>query len=213
MGFFGNKERDVERLMAEHIEYVKNAVTVLVELFEAYFAGKDEYRELSKKIHDLEHDADIARRKIEMKMHEGAFLAMFREDFITLSEAIDKIANKAEAVADSLTLEHPEFPEEWHEDFLDLAKMSVATFAPFMDMRDLLDMGLEEILEVAGKIEEAEQNVDKIEWRLLEKIFNSDLDLARKLQLRDFVRRLGAISDLAEDASDILEILVIKRRI
>ena len=111
MGFFGNKEREVERLIAEHIEYVKRSVTVLVELFEAYFQGNKDYRRISKEIHHLEHEADVVRRKIEMKMHEGAFLAMFREDFITLSEAVDKIANKAEAVGDSLVLEHPDFPD------------------------------------------------------------------------------------------------------
>lgn len=213
MSFFENKERDVELLMSEHIGFVKDAVSVLVELFESYFSGEETYRTLSKKIHHLEHEADKVRRKIEQKLHEGAFLAMFREDFIRLSEAIDKIANKAEAVADSLTLEKPEFPKEWHEDVLQLTKMSAATFAPFLEIRDLLDTSLENILEIARKIEDAEQFVDKIEWRLLEKVFNSELDLAHKLQLRDFVKRIAAISDLSEDASDVLEILVVKRRI
>lgn len=213
MSFFDNKERDVEQLIGEHIGYVKECVSVLVELFESYLSGQESYSTLSKKIHHLEHEADKTRRKIEQKMHEGAFLAMFREDFIRLSEAIDRIANKAESVADSLTLEKPDFPKEWHEEILQLCKMSSATFAPFLDIRDLLDDSLENILEIAGKIEDAEQYVDKIEWRLLEKVFESDLDLAHKLQLRDFVKRIAAISDLAEDASDVLEILVIKRRI
>jgi len=213
MGFFDNKERDIEVLMSEHIKFVMQAVSVLVELFDSYLKGEDSYRELSKKIHDLEHEADKVRRKIELKMHEGAFLAMFREDFIRLSEAIDKIANKAEAVADCLTLERPEFPKEWHEDIMNLTKMSTVAFRPFLDIRDLLGNSLEKILEIASEIEEAEQKVDKIEWRLLERVFDSDLDLAHKLQLRDFVKRIAAISDLAEDASDVLEILVIKRRI
>jgi len=213
MGFFGGAERDVDRLIGEHIDFVKQCVTSLVELFEAYFSNNPNYEKVSKKIHDLEHEADIVRRKIELKLHQGAFLPMFREDFITLSEAIDKIANKAEAVADALTLERPAIPEEWHDDFLTLTKRSVATFQPFVDMNALLDMDLDHILDVAKNIEETEQLVDKIEWKLMKKIFDGDLELARKLQLRDFVKRISDISDLSEDASDILEVLVVKRRI
>ncbi len=213
MGFFGNKERDVEKLIHEHISLVEQALSALCELWEAYFKGKEKYLKLSKKIHDLEHEADVVRRKIEIKLHEGAFLAMFREDFMAFAEAIDRVANKAESVADSLTLEHPEIPEDWHEEFLVLVQASVDTFRPFRKIERLLGEGLDKILKVAGKIEEMEQSVDKLEWRLLQKIFDSEMKLARKLQLRDMVKRIAAVSDKAEDASDRLEILVVKRRI
>ena len=89
----------------------------------------------------------------------------------------------------------------------------MAAFAPFLNIGDLLDSDLDRFLKIAARIEELEQKVDKAEWKLLERIFDSDLELARKLQLRDFVRRTAAISDLCEDASDMLEILVVKRRI
>lgn len=213
MGFFGKKERDVEQLITQHIELVDQAVRQLDGLFKSYFGDSKDYKKISKQVHNLEHEADVVRRKIELKLYEGAFLAMFREDFISLSEGIDKVAGKAEALADSLTLERPIFPQEYHDDFLALLQGSVEAFNPFLNIGDLLDSDLDRFLKIAARIEEAEQLVDRAEWKLLERIFNSDLELAHKLQLRDFVRRAAAISDLCEDASDMLEILVVKRRI
>jgi len=44
-------------------------------------------------------------------------------------------------------------------------------------------------------------------------IFDSDLELARKLHLREFVEQIDGIADLAEDIADRLAIYSIKRTV
>ena len=213
MVFGGTKEANVDILIGEHVGLVYETVSLVEKLFEVYFKRDLKYRRLCKKIHKLEHEADKKRRQIEQALHEGAFMAMFREDFISLAEAIDKIANKSEAIADTLTLEHPVIPSVWHDSFLALAKSGAEACKPFTSLGVLLDRDMDEIKELSSEIEAIEQQADTIEWKLLEQIFASEEDLALKLQLRNLVRRLAALSDLAEDASDILDVLVIKRRL
>lgn len=214
MSFWGtSKESDVERLLKEHVKLINQTVCLVEPLFKAYFDRDLEYRSICKKIHTLEHEADVVRRQVEKKLHEGAFLAIFREDFIALAEAIDRIANKAESVADALTLEHPAFPDRWHCQFLKLARLGATAFEPFTKIGNPLDRELDDIMSIMASIEKIEQQADDVEWHLLESIFNTDIKLALKIQLRDFVKRLGAISDLCEDASDILSTLVVKRRV
>ena len=214
MGFFGSRERDIEKMVSKHIRLVDEAINIVPEMCELYLKGDERYLERSKKIHDLEHEADKARRDIEIRLHEGAFLAMFREDFINLSEAVDKIAGKAEAVADELALEEPEIPKRYHEDFIQLVKESVRAFKPMSSIDNLLSDDIKLILNVSREVENIEQEVDCHEWKIIKGLFaDKKLDLGHKLQLRDLFKRIAAISDRAEDASDRLEILAMKRQV
>ena len=65
----------------------------------------------------------------------------------------------------------------------------------------------------AKQVAELETRADEISTPLLRDIFNSDLELAHKMQLMYFVERLDAIANQAEDISDHLSISAIKRRI
>ena len=50
-----------------------------------------------------------------------------------------------------------------------------------------------------------------ISTNLKKAIFVSDLDLARKMHLREFVEQIDAVADVAEDVSDRLAAYAIKR--
>ena len=56
-----------------------------------------------------------------------------------------------------------------------------------------------------------EKEADIIGTNLKKAIFNSDLDLAHKLHLREFVEQIDSIADMAEDVADRLAIYAIKR--
>lgn len=45
-----------------------------------------------------------------MEMYSGAFLPNFRGDLLGLIESVDKVANKAEYVADLIVLQNQKFP-------------------------------------------------------------------------------------------------------
>jgi uncharacterized protein Yka (UPF0111/DUF47 family) len=61
------------------------------------------------------------------------------------------------------------------------------------------------------KVNFYEAAADKIADRLKRRIFASDIELARKNQLRFFVKNVESLSDLSEDVSERLAIYTIKR--
>ena len=58
-----------------------------------------------------------------------------------------------------------------------------------------------------------ENQSDKTSARLREAVFNSELELAHKIQINTFVEEVADIADLAEDCIDALLIFAIKREI
>ena len=90
------------------------------------------------------------------------------------------------------------------------------TIAPYTNLKDaILHFGEDRkiILEQSHEIERYEHEVDQIEYQIRKKIFDSPISLAEKLQLRDFVMAVAAISDKIEDCSDLLEVMAVKRHI
>ena len=69
------------------------------------------------------------------------------------------------------------------------------------------------MLSYTHKVQEAEKEVDKLQDELMKKIFQSQLGLAHKLQLRDLVLTIGFISDSSENASDKVSLMAIKGKI
>jgi uncharacterized protein Yka (UPF0111/DUF47 family) len=56
-----------------------------------------------------------------------------------------------------------------------------------------------------------ESEADEVMERLKERVYRSDLPLARKMQLRDAAGAIDSIADQAEDVADSLAIYAIKR--
>ena len=81
---------------------------------------------------------------------------------------------------------------------------------------ELLDEDLGEALTKAHEIENLEDIVDKIERKILKKLYieykNGEIDILTHIELKSTVLRLGNISDRAENASDRVPIIVAKRK-
>jgi hypothetical protein len=73
---------------------------------------------------------------------------------------------------------------------------------------------IEKSSEYIQKVEVQEHEEDILEKDLIRRLFEIDsLELSEKLQLKDLFLQIGDIADRAEDASDKLEIIVLKRNI
>ena len=58
-----------------------------------------------------------------------------------------------------------------------------------------------------------EHQSDKTSGKLRKAVFDSDLELAQKIQINTFVEEVADVADLAEDCIDALLIFAIKREI
>ena len=65
---------------------------------------------------------------------------------------------------------------------------------------------------ILDQIRSLESNVDTIEDKLAEDIFNMDTELAAKMQLSHLVELICDISDIIEDIADKIQIMLITRK-
>jgi len=172
-----------------------------------------EYRKLNKNIKLIEHESDILRRDIESKLYEQNLIPDFRADVLEMVENIDTVLNKFDEVAHKLYIEQPDIPEDYRVLFLALVhqvtecaeNMAIASRAFFRDFSTVRDY--------SRKVYNLEHESDGSSVQIRQKIFDSDMDLANKLQLNAIITEVADIADAAEDYIDELLIFTIKRDI
>lgn len=211
---FKDKENRVEKLLSEHFEKVRICLDDMQKVMEAYLEGKiDVAKSYALNVDHTEAEADSVRRRIAKELYRGAFLPALREDLSNFVEAVDKIADGAESCCDFIMLQRVEVPQELKQRFKEISKDSVASFTPLIEAYGLLYKDFSAALKKVHEVAIKEEKVDQQEWELTRIIFKSELELAHKIQLDHFILRITTISDRAEDASDKLEILIIKRQV
>lgn len=213
--FFGKKEEKVIKLFTKHLEKVEEGISLLNNLVESYLeTDMKKSEEILERVSKTESEADDLRRKTESEMYGGAFLPNFRGELLELVEAVDKVMNKIQSVAEIIVFQKPKIPDEFKESFLKQIQMVKKTYKYLKKSIESVFENLEESGEFVQKVEEMEHKEDIIEKEILKSLFTmKNLNLADKLQLKELFIQIGDIADRAEDASDKVEIIILKRSI
>jgi len=211
MIFFGKKEKEVEDQIIKYIRLIKQTLLKFSGFIDDYLRRDKQFKEEAMKIHTLEHEADEIRRDVALKLTRGAFLPIYREDYIVLLELIDKIANKAESTSDFIVLTRPHVPDFLLDGIKQMVRATAECFEPMENMYEMFQKDLDEVLSAAKRVEKKEQEIDGLQWNLIKAVFKSDLQLAEKLHFKELIDNIAAISDRIEDVSDRFEIMVVKR--
>ncbi|MFY9638620.1 MAG: TIGR00153 family protein [Methanobacterium sp.] len=211
------RESVVEQYSKEHVELVYECLNQLRILMEYYY--KNDFEFIDKKVEEiskLEHDADDIRRKMEIEFFKGAFLPFDREDRIILAEDVDSVADIIQETAFGICLARINFPSGYKEDFSELMVSIYETVTALKKCIELLDEDLGEALTKAHEVERLEDAVDKIERKILKRLYisykNQEINILTQIELKSTVLRLGNIADRAENASDRVPIIVAKRK-
>ncbi|HDG61724.1 MAG: TIGR00153 family protein [Thermotoga sp. 4484_232] len=213
MWIFGKKEEKIIELIKNHLDLVEKTIESLRDYLEMYFSDGEKATVIYEKIQTLESDADRIRRKVETDMYSGAFLPNFRGDLLGLIESVDKIANKAEFVADLIELQHPVIPNELKDGVLRQIDLSLETFRMLKRSIEFLFEDLQKAGEYVILTEKREHEEDEVERGNIKKLFELDIERCAKLELKEIIRSIGDIADRAEDSSDRVEIIILKRRV
>jgi len=212
--FFGKKEMAIIQLFHEHLDYISRTLENLEKVFLASQNDDSSSVEIySEEVRKMESAADAKRREVENSMYQGAFLPNFRGDFLGLAESFDKVANEAENVVDQIVLQHLVIPSELKTDLLKQVQLAAETFEAAKEAAVNLFQELSVAEEKIKETERLENTEDSHERALVKKIFEMNLSLAEKRQLRELVLSIGDIANLSEDCSDRMEIIVLKRRV
>lgn len=208
------RKTDIEGLISKHLELVDKALT---KFHEALFVYLDEdikkADELAFETHLLEGRADDMRREVEVELLGGALLASSRGDMLEIIERTDNLANAGEAVLDFLLLQEVKVPEDLKPLAKEIADKSLEIFAEVKAALHMLFEDKDKALEHTKAVEQKESEIDKLERSFIKKLFGMDLELAEKIQVREFIERLAEISDRAEDLSDRIEMVVAQKKI
>jgi uncharacterized protein len=218
-GFLSGRGR--ERKVFEGILSLLDTVSKTVDSFEASVSATAEgdaqlASATVNEVFDSETRADEIHRDLSMKIAEGAFFGGVREDILDLMEKIDNIADSAKDAARFLASDsrlgleaRPTLGSSNMKLFMADLKKAVAAL---IDLVKALESGKEAALSKIHVVEDFEEQADTHKDALLKELFNSaeTMDAVSVIQLRDFIFISDDVADSAEDASDVILVLIAK---
>jgi uncharacterized protein len=215
MAFFWKKSKSVEEMIENYMETVDKCMELFLKASKIYMKKgySDDFFEMDRDVHKAESHADDIRREIELKLYGKALLPESRGDLLGLLESLDRIPGAAESALNLLCLEKPKIPHFLKKYIPDLIDVNLSAYYLVRKAVDAIMDNPRETLYIDKEIDTKESESDKIQQKMLKKLFNSDLPLAEKYQMKFFIGAMGNISDRCQDTSDRMSIIAIKRRI
>ena len=213
--FFDKKEQQVKEFMKKHLEKIKECLDLFEMTIGLYLDGKTEEANISSyNVHKKEHEADECRREILAALSAGAFLPFIREDYIGIVEMIDKIANRAKTVTQTMVIEAPKIPQEMNPDIRTLTSRAVVTLDPLVQLAEGPLLDKPKSMALIQEISTREQAADAIEFKLLKHLFQEiNISLAEKIIIGNLIKLISEIADAIENVGDRIQILISKQAV
>jgi predicted phosphate transport protein (TIGR00153 family) len=171
-----------------------------------------EFDEKLSQVNDLESRSDDLRRSVERKLYAQTLIPESRGDVLGLLENLDSVLNCFEGTLWGFSIENPDIPAEYRNDYGALTEQVTAAVEALVLASRAFFRNADMVGDHMHKVIFYEKEADKVSTKLKRRVFDSDIDLARKWHLRHFVELIDNIADRAEDVADRLAIYAIKRR-
>ena len=134
-----------------------------------------------------------------------------RDDLLWFLTKFDKVPSSFKHSFGEIVIEKPEIPKDFYLPLKNLLEHTHEAVRSLAKCTDALFSDLRSVRQHVEEVGRQESMVDKIEYKLLNSIFdNEEFELSRKYQLKSVLKRLGSITNLAEDVADSVLILSIK---
>jgi len=208
------KEKRVVKLCSGHADKVLECAEVTAAAIRRYCMGQPaESRIDGEQVGRMETEADELRREIGDTLFDGAYLPQIREDLFRLIQSVDTVANKSEDAWEFFATESPQIPDGYG------AALVEATDAMMVAVRALHGTlkiyfkpkgKMKRVREESVAVSKAESALDDIEWKLTQRLFASELELATKQHLKKALTVICRVADCAEDAADEVNVASMK---
>lgn len=134
-------------------------------------------------------------------------------DVLRLLGSLDRLLDEMENSFVVMRIERPSIPVEFHEQWLQciaqaadaVEQVVVAARSYFRDPQTARDH--------IHKIHFYEKETQRTALRIIEKVFQSELPLERKMQIRGHIWLIHNLADIADRAGDALAIYAVKRSV
>jgi len=204
--------RELTAKIDSFLDAISEGAIVFQEGIANYMSGDSErFGHSYSTIEALENRADELRRSIESQLYRYSLIPESRGDVLDLLETMDDVINTAKNTMSLFMVEGPKMVPELEQDWINLSQAAARTAeavvlaarAFFRDPRSVNDH--------LHKVYFYEKESDTLAMDLKRKVFETELELARKIHLRYFALNVDRVSDAAEDVADRLSIYAIKR--
>lgn len=197
--------------LQSHMEKVSHCVHILTDLFDALEANDYQtVEQLSIKISDLEHQADLTKNDIRNHLPKSLFLPIDRGHLLEILSIQDSIADRAEDVAVLVTLKQIEILPSFKEEFKEFLKHNIATFNAaqliIKEMHELLESSFggaeaEKVRTMVDVVAFKEHEADLVQRILLKKIFSSENEMTYSTfhLWQNIFEAISSISNLSEN--------------
>uniref|UniRef100_A0A7C3YQ62 TIGR00153 family protein n=1 Tax=Geoglobus ahangari TaxID=113653 RepID=A0A7C3YQ62_9EURY len=201
--FFGGKlEKEVLELIEEHLDVLCTAC----EVFERAIENNDDVS--LRRVCEFEEEGDRIRRDIALRIYEGAFLPYLRPNIYKFAEIVDEALDELEdCVYEYLYLDRRDLIDFVKEDILKIAELNKKASKRLLEAYKLLVEG-EDLSEATIKIRIYEKTVDGLKHDIHKKIRQKEIsDFWEGMTFYNFLTHIVSISDLIEDAADLIQII------
>ena len=215
---FTKKGTQVHKLVLEQIKDVQECLIHFEGFLRAACAGETSYETLSslaQGVNKAEAAADESLRRMIDSLASESFLPSTKEDIIAVATSCDAVANKCEALAQQIVFQQFRFPAEYSEQLLEILAISHKQFETLEQSISQLFSQFGALLKdhsILDEIRNAEYQVDLIEQKLYPAVYANGMDLAHQMQLAKFIGNLCDISEIVEDISDKIQIMLVTRK-
>ena len=212
---FLRKQRSIEKDVFNYLYTWKKCLEYFKGGMEVYLAEGlgEKFDYYVQEVYKTEKRADELRRKVEWEMYSKALIPESRGDILGFLETMDKIPNKAESLVNQIKLQKLEFPKELNQNLERMVALSCEAIQLVYDAATKLFSRNSDIYKLVDEIDAKETECDHVEQGMIAKIFEMDIEKADKILLKEFIIELGNLTDRAEDVSDRLTLLSVKRRV
>ena len=210
-----SRTKRLEIQIEEFLDKVTESTELFSIAFKVYLAeGVDtQFEEFMNKIQATEREGDELRRQIETELYERTLIPDLRSDVIWLIENMDKLTNTCKANLFRLSIQQPEIPDKLRATYIELIDITIDCVDKVVFTARTFFEDHESVADLAREVALLETKADEVSSPLQRRIFDSDLDLSQKMQLRYFVEHFDELANQSEDIADQLAISAIKRRI
>lgn len=211
MSFISSSNKVVVEFQ-NYIKAVEKSLDVLSDVFLHYLQNPKEIEEFENPVHQYEAEADDIKDKIKKELFRGSLLPDIREDIFHIVSVYDSIPDIAQNILEFFAVQAIRIPDKFIEFIKDLFMKSVETARELNKAALFLLKDLKETKSMLECIDDFESRVDHLERDLVLNIFKVDIDLAKKLFLRDFITKIAQVSDESAHIADIMLIFCMKNR-
>ena len=207
------KQLSLQKQLDEFLDDVSEAALMFRQGVDFYLRERhSSFEQKLQQISRIEHKGDEMRRRIERQLYVKTLIPESRGDVLELLEQLDTLLDNCKSVLWQFEIEHPDFPEEYHDECRELVSYSIEAVESIVLSARAFFRSQETVTDHMHKVSYWETESDKVATHMMMSMYRrEDLSLCHKAQLKDFIRNIAEIADNAEDVADRLSIYVIKR--